>query len=80
MDKVRVLCGLLLGLGSTALCAKKLYSWEDARGVKHYSDQPPEKPEAALGLQARQLEMDPAVPERASIAIFSITSYTAPAN
>ena len=42
--------------------AKKIYSWEDAAGVKHFSDQPPPDQAAAFKLDARQLAMDPKMP------------------
>ncbi len=42
--------------------AKKIYSWEDANGVKHFSDQPPEDQKSAFKLDARQLAMDPKNP------------------
>jgi len=56
-----VLTSLLVLLAGTT-SAKKIYSWEDANGVKHFSDQPPPDKAAAFKLDARQLAMDPKIP------------------
>jgi murein DD-endopeptidase MepM/ murein hydrolase activator NlpD len=50
---------MVLASLSAPLLAKKLYSWTDAKGVKHFSDAPPKDPKLALQLRTRQLQVDP---------------------
>lgn len=57
---ISISCAAFVSAG--AVHAKKIYSWEDANGVKHFSDQPPEDQKSAFKLDARQLAMDPKAP------------------
>lgn len=39
--------------------AKRIYSWQDDSGVKHFSDSPPAKTQSARNLLARVIEVEP---------------------
>jgi murein DD-endopeptidase MepM/ murein hydrolase activator NlpD len=44
---------------TTLLWAKQIYSWTDANGIKHFSDQPPPSVVPAAAVQKRLVSVDP---------------------
>jgi murein DD-endopeptidase MepM/ murein hydrolase activator NlpD len=48
----------MISLPST-LSAKKIYSWTDANGVKHFGDKPPTDKQQVQNLSTRQLDVEP---------------------
>lgn len=63
MAKVRqILIGSILGIFSLGIAAQTVYSWQDAKGVVHFSQQPPAQGEYQLvTIRTNQAASRPAV-------------------